>query len=54
MKRVLKLEAALKQLLKALEDYQRHGDMMGDRYKNALLNAKVKAVEALVGTPSGG
>ena len=47
MNRALKLEAALKQLLKAIEDYQRHGDMLSDKYKNALSDAKIEAMEAL-------
>ena len=47
MTKVVKLEAALKQLLKAIEDYQRHGDMLSDKYKNALSDAKIEAVEAL-------
>jgi hypothetical protein len=47
MKRVLKLEAALERLLKALDGYQRHGDLLTDRYKNALLDAKIEAIEAL-------
>jgi len=47
MKRIVELEVALKRLLKAIEDYQRHGDMMGEKYKNALLVAKIEAMEAL-------
>jgi hypothetical protein len=47
MSRALKIEAALDRLLKALEGYQRHGDLLTDRYKNALLDAKIEAMEAL-------
>jgi len=47
MKRALKIEAALERLLKALDDYQRHGDLLTDKYKNALSDAKIQAVEAL-------
>ena len=47
MTRVMKLEAALERLLKAIDNYQRHGEMMSDKYKNALLNAKIEAMEAL-------
>jgi hypothetical protein len=47
MNRALKIEVALKQLLKALDDYQRHGDLLTDKYKNALSDAKIQAVEAL-------
>ena len=47
MKRVLQLEAALERLLKALDGYQRHGDLLTDRYKNALSDAKIEAIEAL-------
>jgi bacterioferritin (cytochrome b1) len=43
----MKLEAALERLLKAIDNYQRHGEMMSDKYKNALLNAKIEAMEAL-------
>jgi hypothetical protein len=47
MNRALKIEAALERLLKALDDYQRHGDLLTDKYKNALSDAKIQAVEAL-------
>jgi hypothetical protein len=47
MRRALKIEAALERLLKALDGYQRHGDLLTDRYKNALLDAKIEAMEAL-------
>ena len=47
MKQLVKLETALERLLKAIEDYQRHGDMMSDKYKNALIDAKIGAMEAL-------
>ena len=47
MKRDLKIEAALERLLKALDGYQRHGDLLTDRYKNALSDAKIEAIEAL-------
>jgi len=47
MNRALKIEAALERLLKALDDYQRRGDLLTDKYRNALSDAKIEAVEAL-------
>ncbi len=45
--RIWELEATLERLLKALDGYQRHGDMLSDRYKNALLDAKIDAMQVL-------
>lgn len=47
MKRAEELERVLVGLLKAVENYQRHGDMISDKYKNALLDAKIEAKKFL-------
>lgn len=41
------LERVLVGLLKALDTYQRHGEMVTDKYKNALLDAKIEAKKVL-------
>jgi hypothetical protein len=47
MKRTEELERVLVVLLKALDAYQRHGEMVTDKYKNALLDAKIEAKKVL-------
>jgi len=47
MNRAAELETVLERLLKALDNYQRHGDMLTDRYKRALSDAKIEAVMTL-------
>lgn len=47
MNRVAELETVLERLLKALDNYQRHGDMLSDKHKNALSNAKIEAMKTL-------
>jgi hypothetical protein len=41
------LERVLWGLLNALDKYQRYGDMMTDKYKNALLDARIEAKKVL-------
>jgi hypothetical protein len=47
MKQADELERVLVGLLKALDTYQRHGEMVTDKYKNALLDAKIEAKKVL-------
>jgi hypothetical protein len=49
MKRTEELERALVVLLKAIDSYQIHGEMMGSKHKDALLDAKVNAIKVLQG-----
>lgn len=48
MKRTEELERVLVGLLKALENYQIHGEMMSSRYRDALLDAKIEAKKVLI------
>jgi len=47
MKRADELERVLVGLLKALDAYQRNGEMVTDKYKDALLDAKIEAKKVL-------
>jgi hypothetical protein len=47
MRQADELERVLVGLLKALDTYQRHGEMVTDKYKNALLDAKIEAKKVL-------
>lgn len=52
MRKADELERVLVGLLKALDTYQRHGELMTDKYKNALLDAKIEA-KKLLSKPQG-
>ena len=47
MKKADELERVLVGLLKALDNYQRHGELVTDKYKSALLDAKIEAKKVL-------
>ena len=47
MNRAAELQIVLERLLKALDNYQRHGDMLTDKYKRALSDATIEAMMTL-------
>ena len=47
MKKTDELERVLVGLLKALDNYQRNGELVTDKYKSALLDAKIEAKKVL-------